>query len=117
MDLFEAVATQTLDKCPVRIDERHAVCVMLVSGGYPGSYEKDKPMQIGDTGRSILFHAGTALRDGRLVTNGGRVLAVSNYGGSQAEALQLSMEGAEQIYFDGKYYRRDIGRDLEALAR
>ena len=113
VDLLEGVATQTLRERAIAFDPRPAVCVMLVSGGYPQQYEKGKPMTGFDqVGESILFHAGTALKDGQIVTNGGRVLAVSNYGQTQAEALAKSMKGAEEIQFEGKYYRRDIGQDL-----
>ncbi|MBQ8050855.1 MAG: phosphoribosylamine--glycine ligase [Bacteroidaceae bacterium] len=115
VDLLEGVATQTLGQKTVEIDSRSAVCVMLVSGGYPQAYEKGKPMTGLTVPGSQLFHAGTAVKDGQVVTNGGRVLAVSSYGRNQEEALALSMKGAEQIQFEGKYYRRDIGRDLLAL--
>ena len=113
VDLLEGVATQTLDKKAIEFDSRSAVCVMLVSGGYPEHYEKGKPMSgfevISD---NVLFHAGTALKDGQVVTNGGRVLAISSYGTTQSEALAKSMQGAAKIQFEGKYYRRDIGKDL-----
>ena len=113
VDLLEGVATQTLDKRAIEFDSRSAVCVMLVSGGYPEHYEKGKPMSgfevISD---NVLFHAGTALKDGQVVTNGGRVLAISSYGTTQSEALAKSMQGAAKIQFEGKYYRRDIGKDL-----
>ena len=118
VDLLEGVATQTLDAQSIEFDPRHAVCVMLVSGGYPEHYEKGKEIKIQhETSRekekvSVLFHAGTAMKDGHLVTNGGRVLAISSYGETQAEALARSMHGAEEITFEGKYYRRDIGGDL-----
>ncbi len=113
VDLLEGVATQTLGQKRIEFDPRPAVCVMLVSGGYPQAYQKGKLMTGFDAvGDSILFHAGTALKDGQVVTNGGRVIAVSNYGETQAEALEKSMRGAEQIEFEGKYYRRDIGQDL-----
>ena len=118
VDLLEGVATQTLDQRSIEFDNRSAVCVMLVSGGYPEHYEKGKAIQMKGEGlkmkdgESIIFHAGTAMKDGQLVTNGGRVLAISNYGATQSEALAKSMRGAEQIEFEGKYYRRDIGQDL-----
>ena len=119
VDLFEGVATQTLGSRTVEFDERSAVCVMLVSGGYPESYEKGKEIRMKKDrpgGRSdadtIIFHAGTSIRDGRLVTNGGRVLAVSSYGHDKAEALARSMRTAERVVFSGKYYRKDIGADL-----
>ena len=118
VDLLEGVATQTLGQRSIEFDNRSAVCVMLVSGGYPEHYEKGKTIQMKGEGLkgkdegSIIFHAGTTTKDGQLVTNGGRVLAVSNYGATQSEALAKSMRGAEQIEFEGKYYRRDIGQDL-----
>ena len=114
IDLFEGVANGTLDQCKVEFDERAAVCVMLVSGGYPEAYQKGYPISIPtDNGpESIVFHAGTAMKDGQVVTNGGRVIAVSSYGKDKAEALQRSFEGAQQINFKDKYFRRDIGADL-----
>ena len=113
VDLLEGVATQTLGKRTVEFDQRSAVCVMLVSGGYPEKYEKGFAMTGMDKVQdSVLFHAGTALKDGVVVTNGGRVLAVSSYGANKDEALARSMRGAEQIQFEGKYYRHDIGQDL-----
>jgi len=114
VDLLEGVATQTLGKCSLEIDPRSAVCVMLVSGGYPGHYEKGKAISLGDgtLGDSILFHAGTTMNGSQLVTNGGRVLAVSNYGHDKDDALQKSMDGARKIQFEGKYFRTDIGKDL-----
>ena len=113
VDLLEGVATQTLGKRTVEFDQRSAVCVMLVSGGYPEKYEKGFAMTGMDKVQdSVLFHAGTALKDGVVVTNGGRVLAVSSYGANKDEALARSMRGAEEIQFEGKYYRHDIGQDL-----
>lgn len=113
VDLFDGVANNDLDKRQLCIDNRHAVCVMLVSGGYPGSYEKGFPIANEQVAGSIVFHAGTTLDDeGRVVTSGGRVIAVSSYGQTKDEALARSMAGAEQITFQGKYYRRDIGSDL-----
>ena len=112
VDLFEGVAQGDLDRRNVVFDERPAVCVMCVSGGYPEAYRKHIPMTIGDQADGVVFHAGTALKDGQLVTAGGRVAAVSNYGATAAEALAKSMRGAEAIAFEGKYFRRDIGKDV-----
>lgn len=114
IDLFEAVANGTLDQCPVTFDPRAAVCVMLVSGGYPQSYKKGYPITgLDKVEGSIVFHAGTALTDGQVVTNGGRVIAVSSYGKNKEEALGKSFKEAQKIAFTDKYFRRDIGFDLE----
>lgn len=114
VDLFEGVANGDLDKRRVEFDDREAVCVMLVSGGYPVSYKKGFPILNIDkvNPESIVFHSGTALKDGQVVTNGGRVICVTSYGKDKEEALQKSMLGAETIEFEGKYFRRDIGQDL-----
>lgn len=112
VDLFEGVAAGDLDRREVCIDPRAAVCVMCVSGGYPGSYGKGFPISVPDLGDSVVFHAGTAMQDGRLVTAGGRVIAVSSYGADRAEALAKSMDGAARIQFEKKYFRTDIGADL-----
>lgn len=113
MDLFEAVANGTLDQCPVSFDPRAAVCVMLVSGGYPQSYKKGYPITgLDKVEGSIVFHAGTALNNGQVVTNGGRVIAVSSYGKDKEEALRKSFEEAQKIEFTDRYFRRDIGQDL-----
>jgi phosphoribosylamine--glycine ligase len=113
VDLFEGVAEGNLDQRRIDFDERAAVCVMLVSGGYPQAYKKGYPiMGIDQVEGSIVFHAGTALKDGEVVTNGGRVIAVSSYGKDKAEALQKSFEEAQKIQFTDKYFRRDIGADL-----
>ena len=113
MDLFEGVAEGNLDKRTITFDERAAVCVMLVSGGYPQEYKKGYPITgIDQVEGSIVFHSGTAMKDGQVVTAGGRVIAVSSYGKDKAEALQKSFEQAQKIQFTDKYFRRDIGADL-----
>lgn len=113
VDLFEGVAEGNIASRNVAFDERAAVCVMLVSGGYPQEYAKGYPIEgIENVAESIVFHSGTALKDGLLVTNGGRVLAVSSYGKDKAEALQKSFESANVIRFTDKYFRKDIGQDL-----
>ena len=113
VDLFEGVANGDLDKRPIEFDDRAAVCVMLVSGGYPQKYVKGYPITgIDKVEGSVVFHSGTALKDGQVVTDGGRVIAVSSYGKDKEEALQKSFHEAQKIEFKDKYFRRDIGQDL-----
>ena len=113
VDLLEGVAAGDLDRREVAFDERSAVCVMLVSGGYPQAYKKGYPITgIDKVEGAIVFHSGTALSDGQVVTAGGRVIAVSSYGSNKEEALRKSFEEAQKIQFTDKYFRGDIGSDL-----
>ena len=114
VDLFEGVADGTLDTKQVEFDERAAVCVMLVSGGYPQAYKKGYVISgLDKVDGSIVFHSGTARNaEGQVVTNGGRVIAVSSYGKDKDEALAKSFAEASKIEFTDKYFRRDIGKDL-----
>jgi phosphoribosylamine--glycine ligase len=113
VELLEGVANGNLNEKTIEIDDRSAVTVMLVSGGYPEAFEKGKIISGFDKiERSIVFHAGTTSKDGNIVTAGGRVMAVSSYGNNKAEALALSFANAQKIQYDGKYFRRDIGFDL-----
>ena len=117
VELMKAAADGNLGDLPLEQDPRTAVTVMMVSGGYPGSYPKGMVITGTDKVKdSILFHAGTAVdNNGNLVTSGGRVIAASSYGDSIEDALARSFEAVKQVEFDGKYFRRDIGRDLMAL--
>jgi phosphoribosylamine--glycine ligase len=113
IDLFEGVANGNLNTKNIEIDPRFATTVMLVAGGYPGDYEKGKVVEGLDTVKdSLVFHAGTKQQEKTVVTNGGRVIAITSYGSTLNEALQKSFSNAEKISYDKKYYRKDIGADL-----
>jgi phosphoribosylamine--glycine ligase len=113
VELFQATFNGTLAAQTIKHDPRFAVSVMLVSGGYPGDYEKGKVISgLDQVQGSLVFHAGTSVKDGNVVTAGGRVMTVSSYGNSKDEALAQSFAEAQKINYDGKYFRRDIGFDL-----
>lgn len=113
VQLFSAVANQELDKLPLELDERSAATIMMVSGGYPEDYEKGKEIAGIDTIKdSLVFHAGTKQEDGKVVTNGGRVLAVTSFGDNHQEAIKKSYQNIEVLHFDKMYFRKDIGFDL-----
>ena len=113
VDLLEGIATGNLNEKTIEIDQRSAVTVMLVAGGYPEEYKKgDEISGLENVTGSIVFQAGTALKDKQLVTNGGRVMAISSYGNSKEEALAVSFANAQKIQYQGKYFRSDIGFDL-----
>lgn len=113
VDLFEGIAEGNLDKRVVTFDKRAAICIMLVSGGYPQKYVKGYPISgLDETGDSIVFHSGTKRENNQIVTAGGRVLAVTSYGKNKEEALKKSFEIAQKIQFQDKYFRKDIGQDI-----
>jgi phosphoribosylamine--glycine ligase len=118
LHLFEGIATQTLGECDVQVDPRYCTTTMLVSKGYPESYEKGKEISnLEEVRDSIVFHAGTKKSSTKIVTNGGRVMAATAYGSSLHEALAKSNEAADTISFSGKYFRKDIGNDLKKLIK
>ena len=113
LELFDGIATDPLSERDVEIDLRSATTVMMVSGGYPEKYEKDKEITIGELDeKSVAFHAGTVVRNNKTVSNGGRVIAVTSYGKNIETALKVSYSNIEKIKFNGQYYRRDIGKDM-----
>ena len=113
VEILQAMANGTLDKITIEIDERAATTIMLVSGGYPEDYEKGKEITgIDAIQDSIPFHAGAQLKDGKVVTSGGRVMAITSYGNTYQEAIKKSYQSIEKLHFDKMYYRKDIGFDL-----
>ena len=113
VEVLEAVASQKLDEIKLQIDDRAAVTLMAVSGGYPEAYEKGKVISgLDKISESIVFHAGTKSNNAEVQTNGGRVLAVTSYGTDFKDALKTSYKNIKGISFDGMYYRKDIGFDL-----
>ena len=113
VELFQAVANQTLNEVTLEIDDRSATTIMMVSGGYPEDYQKGKVISgIENVTDSIVFHAGTKIENGNVVSNGGRVLAITSYGDNFQEAIKKSYQSIEKLHFDTMYYRKDIGFDL-----
>ncbi len=113
LEIFKAVAKRELDTIVLKIDQRTAVTVMLVSGGYPESYEKGMEIYgLENVQNATAFHAGTLRKDGKIVTNGGRVISLTSFGDTMQEALTSAYSDAEQAQFEGKYFRKDIGFDL-----
>jgi phosphoribosylamine--glycine ligase len=113
LEIFRAVANRSLDKVELEIDERSATTVMTVSGGYPESYEKGKLIRgLENVSSAIPFHAGTTLKNGEVLTNGGRVLALTAFGSDYKQALENAYRNVKEINFEGMYYRRDLGFDL-----
>jgi len=113
VEILEAMANGTLDKINIEIDDRAATTIMLVSGGYPEAYEKGKEITGVDSIKdSISFHAGAQIKDGKIVTSGGRVMAITSYGNTYQEAINKSYQSIEKLHFDKMNYRKDIGFDL-----
>ena len=113
VEILQAISNETLDKISIEIDERAATTIMLVSGGYPEAYEKGKEITgIENIIDSIPFHAGAAIKDNKIVTSGGRVMAITSYGNTYKEAIKKSYQNIEKLHFDKMYYRKDIGFDL-----
>jgi len=113
VEIFIAIANQTLDKISIEIDERAATTVMLVSGGYPEAYDKEKTINgVESISDSLVFHAGAKIKNNQVVTSGGRVMAITSFGHNHNEALKKSYQNIEKLHFDKMYYRKDIGFDL-----
>jgi phosphoribosylamine--glycine ligase len=113
VELFLAVANEKLDEAVLEIDPRSATTIMVVSGGYPEAYENGKVISgIGKVNDSIVFHAGTKLENGQVLTNGGRVMAITSYGSDFTEAIKKSYQNIDKLHFDKMYFRKDIGFDL-----
>lgn len=113
IDLLEATWNEELDDFDMQIDNRYASAIILASGGYPGKYEKGKSISgVDDVNESIVFHAGTKLINNEMQTNGGRVMAITGLGNTLQDALLKAYQDADKISFDGKYFRKDIGKDL-----
>ncbi|MDD3108526.1 MAG: phosphoribosylglycinamide synthetase C domain-containing protein, partial [Alistipes sp.] len=113
IELFQAIASGSLDQYELKITPKTATTVVCVSGGYPGDYEKGKKISgLSQASESLIFHAGTALKGDQVLTAGGRVLAVTSFGEGILDAVAKSYQVIEQIHYDGKYCRRDIGKDL-----
>jgi phosphoribosylamine--glycine ligase len=113
VEILQAMANGTLDRINIEIDERAATTIMLVSGGYPEAYEKGKVISgINHIKDSIPFHAGANIKDGQVVTSGGRVMAITSYGNTYKEAIKKSYQNIQKLHFDKMYYRKDIGFDL-----
>ena len=113
LELFDGIATDTLSERDVEIDLRTASTVMMVAGGYPEKYEKGKEISIENTDeKTTIFHAGTIIKNNKVVSNGGRVIAITSYGKNLETALKTSYKNVEKVTFDGAYYRKDIGKDV-----
>ena len=114
VELFQAVSNGNLDEVSLQIDERSATTVMLVSGGYPEDYEKGKEIfGLDNINDSLVFHAGTKLENGKVLTNGGRGLAITSFGNDFQEAIKKSYQNIDKLHFDKMYFRKDIGKDLK----
>ena len=113
LELFDGIATDTLSERDVEIDLRTTSTVMMVSKGYPGSYEKGKDIFIENTDeKTTVFHAGTTIKNNKVVSNGGRVIAITSYGKNLETALKTCYQNVEKVNFNGAYYRKDIGKDV-----